>query len=366
MLKNQNVGRSWTGSASLQKTFRQGFAEGRLQPTARRRTRSTRGRSPSAPGTTTSTPATRTTRASALSQFRGHRFFIAGSYRLEYLKFGTTTFSAFFEGYTQGAASYTFCGRPERRRRHEQRPDLHPARPVGDELPGDSPGSTPFIAAEQAAAWDAYINQDSYLNQHRGEYARARRRPAADGLAARLRVAQDLFKNLGGAKHSLQFRADILNFRNLLNSDWGVGQRLRLSQPLTSRGADSQGRATYQLRTISGQLLTKSLESTAGQSDVYPCSSACATASTRTLQSNGRRAGGGSNGRAGLPRSAVRLFGGAHSRAASGGLGGAAPHTPGHANHAKSRIFWARRLVCRSDARGSGGRGRVWPAGSVG
>ncbi len=34
-----------------------------------------------------------------------------------------------------GSTSYTFSRRSERRRRHEQRPDLHPARHVGDELP---------------------------------------------------------------------------------------------------------------------------------------------------------------------------------------------------------------------------------------
>ena len=41
---------------------------------------------------------------------KGHRFFLAGSYRVEYLKFGATTFSAFLEGYSQGAASYVFSG----------------------------------------------------------------------------------------------------------------------------------------------------------------------------------------------------------------------------------------------------------------
>ena len=34
-----------------------------------------------------------------------------------------------------------------------------------------SVGTRLYTAAEQAAAWDAYISQDSYLSEHRGEYA---------------------------------------------------------------------------------------------------------------------------------------------------------------------------------------------------
>ena len=56
-------------------------------------------------------------------------------------------------------------------------------------------------------------------------------------------VAQDLFKNLGASRHSLTLRADFLNFANLLNHDWGVGQRLVNAQPLTNPGVDAQGAA---------------------------------------------------------------------------------------------------------------------------
>ena len=53
----------------------------------------------------------RTTRRSRTpNQFPGHRVFLAGSYRLEYLKFGATTFSFFWQGYTNGVASYTYSG----------------------------------------------------------------------------------------------------------------------------------------------------------------------------------------------------------------------------------------------------------------
>ncbi len=59
-----------------------------------------------------------------------------------------------------------------------------------------------------------------------------------------LSVSQDVFKNIAGRRNSLQFRVDIANFGNLLNSDWGVGQRLVNAQPLDqSRPADASGRA---------------------------------------------------------------------------------------------------------------------------
>jgi hypothetical protein len=90
-----------------------------------------------------------------------------------------------------------------------------------------------------------------------------------------LSLSQDVFKNLWGSRHSLQFRADIQNFGNLLNSDWGVGQRLINNTPLivptAAQGgpADASGKAQYRLRVINNELMTKSTEYTAGLGDVW-------------------------------------------------------------------------------------------------
>jgi hypothetical protein len=266
VLKNQNEGRSWSASASLQKTFRQGMfktaytyytAENTVDPGS------------IASGSWFGNPVSGDPNNPGLGySAQGQRFFVAGSYRLEYLKFGATTFSAFFEGLTQGAASYTFSG------------DLNGDGGTNNDLvyvPRNTSemnfvaitGSVPFTAEQQAAAWEAYINQDEYLSSRRGQYAERGGRVGPWVWRLDFAVAQDLFTNLGGGRHSLQFRADILNFTNLLSSDWGVGQRLINSQPLISRGADSQGRASYQMRVVNNQLLSKSLESTASETDVY-------------------------------------------------------------------------------------------------
>ena len=80
---------------------------------------------------------------------------------------------------------------------------------------------------------------------------------------------QDVFHSAGGARHSGQVRLDIQNFGNLLNHDWGVGQRLINNQILTSPLVDAQGRLSYNMQSASGNLLTTPFQTNAGISDVY-------------------------------------------------------------------------------------------------
>ncbi len=275
VLKNQDVGRSWVASASLEKRLHQGMLKTAYSYFDAKNTvdpgsiafGSWSGNQvsgdPNNPGVAYSG--------------RGHRFFLAGSYRIEYRNFGATTLSMFWEGRSQGTASYTFSG--------DLNGDgatandlLYVARDTSEmNFQTFTQGTRTFTAAEQATAWDAYINQDSYLSTRRGQYAE--RNGVLLPMVWRMdfAVAQDLFKNLGSGRHSLQFRMDVLNFSNLLNHDWGVGQRLVgstttppfSSQALVSQGADAQGKALYRLRVINNELLSKSLETTAFEQDVY-------------------------------------------------------------------------------------------------
>jgi hypothetical protein len=205
----------------------------------------------------------------------GHRAFLAGSYRFDYLKFGSTTVSLFADYATIGNASYTFSG------------DLNGDGGTSNDLiyiPRDASemnfqpftqGTRTFTAAEQAAVWNAYIEQDSYLRSHRGQYAEREAVFLPMVLRTDLSVSQELFRNIGGRRNELQFRVDVLNLLNLLNSDWGVGQRLVNAQPLivptTAQGgtADAQGRAQYRLRVVNNELMTRSLEQTSLINDVY-------------------------------------------------------------------------------------------------
>jgi hypothetical protein len=278
VLKNQNEGTSWNIAGTLTRNFRDGvfvkaaYSYGESKNTVDPGsiafgswTGNAHSGDPNNPGVSFSTNSP------------GHRFFAAGSFTKEFFRFGSTMVSVFWESRTIGNASYTFAG------------DLNGDGGTNNDLiyihrdisemnfsPFTAGGRT-FTAAEQAQAWNAYIEQDPYLSERRGQYAE--RGSVFLPLVHRmdLSVSQNLFANIGGARNGFEVRLDILNFGNLLNSDWGVGQRLVgsttsppfFAQPLTNAAVDAQGRATYRLRAINNELISRSFERTAFLSDVY-------------------------------------------------------------------------------------------------
>lgn len=199
----------------------------------------------------------------------GKRVFLQAAYSRQYFNFGATTVSMFYDGHINGNTSYLFAG------------DAN-----GDTVSGNdliyipkstsemnfkslTTGGVTFTPAQQAAAFDSYIQADPYLSAHRGEYAQ--RNAVFLPLVNRvdLSITQDVFHSIGGAKQSGQIRLDITNFGNLLNHNWGVGQRIINNQILTNPSADANGALTYNLQTFNGALLTSPYQTSAGISDVY-------------------------------------------------------------------------------------------------
>jgi len=76
-------------------------------------------------------------------------------------------------------------------------------------------------AAEQAAVLDAFINSSSYLSRRRGQYAERNGSRTPFEHVFDLKIAQELFGNLGGRRNSLEVSLDIFNVGNLLNENWG-------------------------------------------------------------------------------------------------------------------------------------------------
>ena len=210
----------------------------------------------------------------------GKRYFAAVNYTASYFNWGATTFSVLLRRPHERKHQLHVRQRRERRWLSNQRPDLHPERHVRDELQGPetsrSQGGTLFTPAQQAAAFEQLIESDPYLSSHRGQYAQ--RNAVFLPVVNRIdfSVMQDVHFTIGGRKNTGQIRLDIANFGNLLNHDWGVGTRLTNNLILTSPGADAQGRLTYNLQTLNGQLITNArqlsanlLSGTQLVSDVY-------------------------------------------------------------------------------------------------
>jgi hypothetical protein len=76
--------------------------------------------------------------------------------------------------------------------------------------------------AQQSAALEAFIEQDSYLRSHRGQIAQrfGEINPWYNDID--LRVLQDLGFGQGTRRHTFQLSVDVLNLGHLINSSWGV------------------------------------------------------------------------------------------------------------------------------------------------
>ncbi len=72
------------------------------------------------------------------------------------------------------------------------------------------------------AALDAFIEQDAYLSQHRGEISERHGGVNPWFYNIDLRILQDFNLDVAGHTHTFQLSCDILNVPNLLNDGWGV------------------------------------------------------------------------------------------------------------------------------------------------
>ncbi len=79
-----------------------------------------------------------------------------------------------------------------------------------------------FSAAEQWAALDAFIEGNDYLRGRRGQFAERNADRSDWSHIIDLKFAQEFGLKFGDKIHRLEFTADIFNFTNLLNKEWGV------------------------------------------------------------------------------------------------------------------------------------------------
>lgn len=279
-LSNQAVGNSWVASVSLEKPFANGlyvkaaYSYGESKNTvdpgsiaAGTWFGNAQQGDPNNPGVGFS------------SNNLGHRVFGVLSYNRDLFKFGNTSVSLFWESRTIGNASYVFGG------------DMNGDGGTANDLiyiPANtsemnfqqytvtvSGQPVTFTSQQQAAAWEAYIQQDDYLSANRGKYAERGAVIMPMVSRADFTFAQQLFTNINNKKNTLEFRVDILNVGNLLNKDWGLGKTFNSTQPLvvpsTAQGgpADANGAPQYRFRNLGANLISETYRPTAGVNDVW-------------------------------------------------------------------------------------------------
>lgn len=284
VMKNQSVGRSWNVSASLQKSMWHGLALRGAYSYGDSRNTIDPGSTAFASWASNQHPNDPNNPGLGRSQAaQGHRVYWQASYTRSYFGFGTTTVAAFWDASPSrnGAASstngsYVFSS------------DINGDGGSSNDLiyiPRDrsemnfetfTTGGVTFTAAQQADAFEAYINQDKYLREHRGQYAERGGLWYPTVRRMDLSITQDLFTNIGGRRNGGQIRLDFTNIGNLINSNWGVSQRLTApatgtnsAQLLTNGGADADGRLKYRLQVVGGQLISSSFTPNTNLGDVY-------------------------------------------------------------------------------------------------
>ena len=97
----------------------------------------------------------------------------------------------------------------------------------------DKDNNVTQAAADNKAAYEAFIAGDPYLSKHRGQYSERNGVVAPFLNRINVRVAQDVYFNVAGRKQTIEIGLDIKNLGNLLNSNWGVYKQLSTNSILT-------------------------------------------------------------------------------------------------------------------------------------
>lgn len=206
-----------------------------------------------------------------------NRVLLTASYKLKEGKRAASTFSliydgsenGFMSGYSYSRFSYIFSSNVTNDKNAPgnlifipmTREDLDKWNFVDNGTYKDANGNKQTYTADmQRDDFWAYINQDSYLKNHKGQYAERGGAKMSWHHQVDFKFNQDFYLTIGKQKHTLQLGCDITNLPNLLNHKWGIYKQV-ISNSLLSynkgNGANgSNGTYTYNLANGARHLKT--------------------------------------------------------------------------------------------------------------
>ncbi len=183
-----------------------------------------------------------------------------GSYKINYAKILSTTFSLVYTGYEQFRFSYRYSNDYNQDGLGTNDLIYIPKNP--SEITFATNGA--FTPQQQSDAFFAYVAQDKYLKGHQGQNAERNGAKLPWFSMLDLRILQDILPLQGKRNYGLQFSMEIENFTNLISSDWGVSRRTTYNNGAilaVASAPTATSPATYRMNLVNGKLPTRSFES---------------------------------------------------------------------------------------------------------
>ncbi len=183
------------------------------------------------------------------------------SFKKEYIKHLATTFSVMYSGSIDGRFSYTYSADFNRDGTNFDLIYI-PKDPSEITFVSSTIGTTTFTADQQSAMFFNYIEQDKYLRAHKGQYAERNGAQIPWRNQFDVKIVQDLFANIGKHRNTLQVSLDIMNFGNLLNSEYGIQKSINAPSILVPTNVSSlvpggTVKPTFRLATFGTAPVTK-------------------------------------------------------------------------------------------------------------
>ncbi len=172
------------------------------------------------------------------------------AYSKEYLNFGRTTVSVYYNGQSGQRFSWIYSENVARDEQWDALGDLVyiPAYQNDVNLVDmGAPGDADYVsAAQQWTDLEEYINSQPYLKENRGKYSERNGERLAFEHGFDLKLIQDFYIEAGGRRHTLQITFDVMNFTNMLSNKWGRKYYSSFNQYelITDVGREADGTTT--------------------------------------------------------------------------------------------------------------------------
>jgi len=188
-----------------------------------------------------------------------HRIIATLRYQKEFIKNTLTSIGLLYEGAPNYSTSYTVSGDLNNDGSGSNNNDLMFIPEYASQIKFKNSGAVSGVADTRSLQeiWDQFnkfIENSPYLSSHRGQFAERNGLVLPWTHRLDLNFTQDFIFKVKDNKHTLRLTADIYNFTNLINKDWGVLYTPTTTRPLTYSAMDTDGiTPIYQFNYLDGK-----------------------------------------------------------------------------------------------------------------